>query len=271
MLGTHDIPTAAGYALDSAWYAERERLNSLTRLYDPGSLDLCQRLGVSRGWHCLDVGAGTGSLAQSLADIVAPTGSVTAFDIDTRFLDPLATEHLRVVRADIATDPAPAPEFDLVHARLLLEHLPQRDAVLDTLIGAAAPGGWVLIEDFDWATALVVDPPSALHEKVATAIRTLFTGHGYLPTFGRTLPRRLMAAGLEDVMTHAQAIQVRADVDHGLPQWELLADQFGPLLLANDLVTEEELQSFHRLWHDGDTVCFSPLMVSSWGRRPDRN
>lgn len=267
MLDTQDTPL--GYALDSAWYAERERLNSLTRLYDPGSLDLCHRLGVSRGWRCLDVGAGTGSLAQSLAAIVAPTGTVTALDIDTRFLEPLATEHLQVIRANIATDHVPSGEFDLVHARLLLEHLPERDAVLHTLVDATSPGGWVLIEDFDWATALMVDPPSALHDKVATAIRTLFTGHGYSPTFGRTVPRRLQAAGLVDVMTHAQAIQVHADPEMGLPQWELLAEQFGPLLLTNGLVSEDELTAFHELWHDGDTICFSPLMVSSWGRRPD--
>ena len=268
MSTTDYVPTGTGYALDSAWHAERERLDSLTRLYDRGTLQLFQTLGVGAGWRCLDVGAGTGSLAQRLATRVAPTGHVTALDIDTRFLGPLASEHLTVRQADIVHEALPAAEFDLVHARLLLEHLPQRDAVLQALVAATKPGGWILIEDFDWATAQMVDPPSAVHDTVAAAIRSLFTRRGYEPTYGRTLPRALRRAGLTDIGTRAEAIHVAGDVDTGVPQWELLADQFSPALIAGGLVTEAELQTFHDLWHDPDTACFSPLMVSCWGRRP---
>lgn len=261
-------PPPAGYALDGAWHAERERLDSLTRLYDPGTLQQCDRLGVAAGWRCLDVGAGTGSLARQLARRVAPTGHVTALDVDTRFLEPLAAEHLDVVQSDVTRDELPGDPYDLVHARLLLEHLPQREAVLATLVAATKPGGWVLIEDFDWATVHMVDPPSAIHDKVAGAIRDLFSRHGYSPSYGRALPRALLRAGLQSVGTHAQAIQVTADRHAGVPQWELLADQFAPGLIAAGLVTASDLEDFHALWHDGRTICFSPLMVSCWGRRP---
>jgi SAM-dependent methyltransferase len=262
------MATAHAYALDSAWHAERERLDSLTRLYDPGTLQVVDQLGVTEGWRCLDVGAGTGSLAQAIAQRTAPSGRVTALDMDTRFLDPLASEALEVIAADVTRDPLEQAAFDLVHARLLLEHLPAREAVLAALVSATRPGGWVLIEDFDWATVLMVDPPSATHDKVAGAIRQLFTAHGYQPSYGRMLPRALRQAGLTDVGTRAQAIQVTADPDAGVPQWELLAAQFAPALLAAGLVSQADLDAFHALWHDGRTICFSPLMVSCWGRRP---
>jgi SAM-dependent methyltransferase len=265
MVTTEDT---AGYSLDSAWHAERDRLDSLTLLYDPGTLELCRLLGVAEGWRCLDVGAGTGSLATRLAQLVGPSGRVTALDIDTRFLEPLASERIDVVRGDLTTGPLKHGGFDLVHARLVLEHLPERQRVLDELVAAAAPGGWVLIEDFDWSTALMVDPPSAVHVTVAEAIRELFTRHGYDPSYGRTLPRNLLRAGLADVGTRAQAIQVTSDRATGLPQWELLADQFAPALLGAGLVTQTDLDAFDALWHDGETICFSPLMVSCWGRRP---
>jgi SAM-dependent methyltransferase len=268
MTATTELVGRDGYALDTAWHAERERLDSITRLYDPPTLELCQRLGVRDGWRCLDVGAGTGSLASALAAFVAPAGSVVALDLDTRFLEPLASEHLHIIQGDVTREPLPAAGFDLVHARLLLEHLVQRDAVLKALVGAARPGGWVLIEDFDWSTALVIDPPSAIHDKVASAIMELFARHGYAPTYGRTLPRRLEAGGLVDIGTRAQSQQVRADPEQGLPQWELLADQLAPGLLAEGLLTRRDLERFHQLWHDGETVCFAPLMVSCWGRRP---
>jgi len=258
-------PTA-GYSLDANWYAERARLDSLTALYDPGTLAVCERLGLAPGWRCLDVGAGTGSLALALAELVAPTGSVVALDIDTRFLDPLAAPHLETGWLDVTEEALPRGEFDLVHARLLLEHFPARGDILCNMIRAAKPGGWVLVEDLDWATAMVVDPPSDVHRRVAGAIRSVMSRRGYDAHYGRSLPRRLRAVGLSDVGTRAESIQVDADPVLGVPQWELLADQFAPYLLSSGLVDEHDLDAFHALLRDGRTVCFAPLMVSCWGR-----
>jgi SAM-dependent methyltransferase len=255
-----------GYLLDSAWHAERERLNSLTGLYDRRSLEVCLRLGLTEGWRCADLGAGTGSLAQALLEHVGATGSVVAVDADTRFLDPIASERLQVLRRDVTAEPLPG-DLDLVHARLLLEHLPARDAVLQSMVRSVRPGGWVVLEDFDWITAAVVDPPSEVHERVAGAAMSVFARAGLDPRYGRTLPRRLAALGLTDVTTHAESAQVRADRQRGVPQWELLVDQLAPAMLAAGLVTQDEIDAFHALWHDGETVCFAPLMVSCAGRR----
>ena len=260
------IEPTAGYALDASWHAERARLNGLTALYDPGTLAVCDRIGVAPGWRCLDVGAGTGTLALALAERVGPSGKVVALDIDTRFLEPLAAPNLEIVALDVAAEPLPHEGFDLVHARLLLEHLPARGEVLSNMVRAAKPGGWVLVEDFDWVTALVVDPPSDVHRRVASAIRSLLSRHGYDAHYGRTLPRRLKAAGLTDVATRAESIQVDADPVLGVPQWELLAEQFAPHLLSSGMVDQSDLDAFHELLHDGLTVCFAPLMVSCWGR-----
>src|SRR5438045_9472492 len=148
------------YALDQAWHAERDRLDSLASRCDARSLEWCARLGLSEGWHCLDVGAGTGSLARLLAERVGPAGSVVALDVDTRFVEPFATERLHVVQADVTAEPLPEARFDLVHARLVLEHLAARDEVLRSMAAALRPGGRLLVEDFDWSTADLVDPPS---------------------------------------------------------------------------------------------------------------
>jgi SAM-dependent methyltransferase len=258
----------AGYVLDPAWHAERARLDSLTALYDERTLRLCEQLGLAPGWDCLDAGAGTGSLAAALADRVGASGAVTALDADVRFLRPLESDCLVVVEADLTEAQLPADRYDLVHARLVLEHLPQRDAVLTSLASAVRPGGWLLIEDFDWSTALVVDPPDETHERVARACLDFLSAHAYEPYYGRTLPRRLAGVGLIEVGTHAESIQVRADRERGLPQWELLVDQLAPGLLAQELLDEAVLERFHALWHDGETVCFAPLLVSSWARKP---
>lgn len=261
-------PAEGRYALDPAWHAERERLGSLTWLYDDTTLRLARELGLAPGWRCADVGAGTGSVAELLADSVGEAGHVLAVDTDTRFLEPLAGPPLSISRQDITEEPLPSGEFDLVHARLLLEHLPARDRVLPAMAGALAPGGWLLIEDFDWATATLVDPPSAVHARVTTACRSFLEAHGYDPGYGRRLPRALRAAGLVDVGTSASSAQVDADPVDGIPQWELLVEQLAPGMVAAGLVTESDVHEFTELLYDGTTVLFAPLMVSCWGRRP---
>lgn len=264
---TQTVRTA--YALDQGWHAERDRLNSLTALYDATTMDFCHQLGLASGWRCAEVGAGTGSVAELLAAEVGATGRVLAVDSDTRFLDPLATEVLSVAELDITEGDLPDGPFDLVHARLLLEHLPQRDDVVARLTAQLAPGGWLFVEDFDWATATLTDPPSELEAKVADACRTVFSQHGYAADYGRRLPRALVAAGLTDVRTRAEAKVVRADAQRGLPQWELLVAQLGPAMLAQQLVTAAELEQFALLCHDGSTVFFAPMMVSCAARRLD--
>jgi SAM-dependent methyltransferase len=255
-----------GYALDSDWHAERARLNSLTELYDPRSLQLSEQLGLARGWRCLDIGAGTGSLVALLANRVGESGRVVAADINTRFLDPIELPNVDVLRLDVVHDSLPAGEFDLVHTRLLLEHLPQRDDVLRSLTTLLRPGGWLLIEDFDWSTSTAFDPDSTVGTKVAQSVRALLSGHGYDPYYGRRLPRRLAAAGLGGVAAHAESYQVRGSRTRGIPQWELLVGQLSAGLVATGLLTQGELDEFGKLCHDEDTVYFSPLMVSTWGQ-----
>jgi ubiquinone/menaquinone biosynthesis C-methylase UbiE len=254
--------------LDPSWYAERDRLNSLTRLYDATTIDLCEQVGVGDGWRCAELGAGTGSVAQLLAERVGPTGQVLAVDLDTRFLEPLRSSSLHVRQMDIAAESLPEGAFDLVHARLLLEHLPQRDDVLVGLVRALAPGGWLVVEDFDWSTSTVVDPPTPLLTRVANACRAAFGQHASDAEYGRRLPRALRSAGLLDVGTHAVSAQVSADPEQGVPQWELLVAQLRPALISHDLLRPADLEEFTRLCHDGDTAFFAPLMISCAGRKP---
>ena len=43
---------------------ERDRLRLMSNLLDPSSEFHLLRLGITPGWHCLEIGAGNGSLSQ---------------------------------------------------------------------------------------------------------------------------------------------------------------------------------------------------------------
>jgi ubiquinone/menaquinone biosynthesis C-methylase UbiE len=102
--------------------------------------------GIGPGWQCWEVGGGGGSIAQWLAEQCGPSGHVLVTDLDPRFLvenTALAQPHIEIRHHDIGTDPPPAQQFDLAHARLVLIHVPARDLALENMVAALRPeAGW---------------------------------------------------------------------------------------------------------------------------------
>ncbi|WP_369691446.1 class I SAM-dependent methyltransferase [Streptomyces sp. PTY087I2] len=74
-------------------------------------------LGAGPGWHCLDIGAGTGTVSRRLLG-EAGVASVLAVDRDVRFLDARPAPGLRTLQADV-TAPDFAPRHLSARARAL--------------------------------------------------------------------------------------------------------------------------------------------------------
>src|SRR5580704_5981809 len=144
--------TESRYVFDNAVTPETGlRFAGLESTFDPSTIRYLSGVGVTDGWVCWEIGAGAGSIARWLAERVGPTGSVLATDIDPRFIPASQMGQLEVVRHDVTTDAIPAARYDLIHARLVLSHLPQRLDALVRLSQALRPGGWLVIEDFSGA------------------------------------------------------------------------------------------------------------------------
>src|SRR4051794_36304435 len=137
------------YVFDNAWQQARQRLALLESWHDPGTIHYLEMLGVGRGWHCLEVGGGGGSITEWLCRRVGAGGQVVATDLDTRFLAALEYPALEVRRHNILTDALEQETFDLVHVRSVLMHLPEPAKALGGMVGALKPGGWLLAEEAD--------------------------------------------------------------------------------------------------------------------------
>ncbi|WP_214110952.1 class I SAM-dependent methyltransferase, partial [Acrocarpospora catenulata] len=152
-------------------------------------------------WHCLEVGAGGGSVARWLADRVAPTGSVLATDIKPRLIP--AVPGLTVLCHDIVADALPEAAFDLVHARLVLSHLPERQRVLARLLAALRPGGWLQLDEIDishWPALLAPCPAARrAYEHYLVALARVLGAVGADPTWGRSAAQAVAEAGFTEI------------------------------------------------------------------------
>jgi len=159
---------------------EAARLAKLQGLHDDASVRRLRALGVGPGWHCLELGAGAGSIASWMADDVGPTGTVTAVDRDTGQLRHLREKgNVTVIEDDLVSMSFPENSFDVIHSRSVLMHVELADAVVAKLVPALRPGGVVLFEEADGAPALTaVDPPGPfVRVMVPLALRWTWARH----------------------------------------------------------------------------------------------
>lgn len=263
--------SAPSYAFDNAWMLAERRLTELERLLDPGSIQRLSHLGVGPGWSCLEVGAGRGSIARWLAERVAPTGRVLATDLDPRFLVAHADATLTVQQHDITTDPLPTAAYDLVHARLVLMHLPARERALATMVDALRPGGWLLLEEQVTWLWHPDAPPAAtsLFERVQRAMTCATATRGMDVAWGDQLHRRMRAAGLVDVEASGACFRF-AGGSQGAALWTLNVEQLRGALLDTGGLNEAELVRYKAILEDPRITWLTPLVVATWGRRPAR-
>jgi SAM-dependent methyltransferase len=257
---------ASGYVYDQSWAAERERLAGIEALWDRGTRELLARHGAGPGAHVLEVGAGGGSIVSWLAEQVGPGGRVLATDVDTRFVEPLASEVVEVRRADVVTDPLPEARFDLAHTRLLLEHLPGRETALDRLVAALKPGGWLVVEDYDW-TAFGFDPSAELEVRAAEAVLRFMAEAGFDRAYGRRLTSSLAEHGLTEV--HGEGRSLVIDSGHpGFAFFALSWEQLAPGVVQAGLLGQAEADAMQASLREGRRRVITPALVAAVGRKP---
>jgi SAM-dependent methyltransferase len=225
---------------------ERRRLELLEQCLDPMTTRSLDAIGVEPGWRCLEVGGGGGSVTRMLCERAGPSGRVTAVDLDTRFLEEIEHENLDVCRQDIVADGLPGDAYDLVHARLLLMHLPTREKVLEQMAATLRPGGWLLIEEMDVYPLLAT--ADGLYRRVWDAAIVAMETAGAAAMLGRELPRLFDCAGLEAVAVNCDVPTFRGgEIFTDLVLATLL--QVRPLLQAHG-ITDAELEELARILQD---------------------
>ena len=249
---SHDIPS------------ELRRLRRLEEQSDPVSTAVLAERELPDSPRCLELGAGAGSMARWMAERW-PTGQVTAVDIDARFLDAGWAPNLDVREDDIRTLDFPAESFDLIHARTLFMHLPEREEIIARVATWLAPKGWLVLEDI--ATFPCEHSPYPAWRKAMMAVAGLIERQGGDVRWARRRQPAVFAdSGLDELGMSVQVFTV-GDGSATERFWRAFLDQVRPALSAQGLLTDEEVDAALALFEDPRFVDTAEALVSAWGRR----
>ena len=259
---------------------EYERLRAQSRVWEPATSRLFDQLGLAAGASCLDAGCGPGETMRLMAQRVGPAGCVTGIDLDA----PLGAQALTMLRSaghrqcrfipcDLTAErPISGAPFDLVYSRLLLYHLPRRVAVLRRLWDAVAPGGHLLIQDYDIRSVGVLPPLPSL-EHLRRVIVEAFSVAGCDVRIGAHLPELFTQAGIgapdgtdvsgrleplakaEPMLTGVYRSVLSTAIAHGIT-----TQQSGATTLSEFASDVERFPTRSTLW---------PLMIGAWKRKPE--
>jgi ubiquinone/menaquinone biosynthesis C-methylase UbiE len=257
-----------GYVFEASDLVGEQR-TYMQQALDPVTTTRLEALGVGPGWRCLEVGGGGGSIAGWLGDRVGETGQVLVTDVDTGGLT--GAGNVAVRRHDIVADELPESGFDLVYARLVLLHLPQRRRALARMVRALRPGGWLLLVEFDctWMPVLRApdDAAAALFGQFHAALCQLLTRSGADIAWGAHAYRALHDEGLAEVGNQARA-EAWAGDSAGCRWLHVNSLQLHDQLIGTGLITAGGLGALRGLLADPTFVVSSYLTICTWGRRP---
>ncbi|WP_405810778.1 class I SAM-dependent methyltransferase [Streptomyces sp. NBC_00210] len=245
---------------------EDDRIDLGALTYDDATLTRLMKLGAGPGWHCLDVGAGTGTVARLLlrqADVTA----VVAVDRDVRFLTAHPLPGLTALEADITAPDFVPGQFQLVHARFVLMHLRSRQEMLNKLGSLVAPGGVLVLSDaVDLTTATA---PTTPYTQVMRAMwqglkDTIGTDISWVPGY----PELLRAVGLESVAAeiHVPPLLPGSPISRF---WAGTWDRARDAIAATGLADGPTIDAAIRYLDSPDCAALSPGMLTAWGWKPE--
>lgn len=251
------------------------RLWLLHSIYSPAGKRILLQAGLRQGMKIADFGCGVGATTRMFSEITGASGHVTGIDVHAAQLEEArqacatnGLENASFVHADACDTKLPAESFDLVYCRFLLLHLTNPNDCVREMYRVLKPGGVLVLEDGDLATAESV-PPSAMN-----AFAELFTKLGPIRgvnySISRDLFHMMQAAGIPqpEVEIHQPAI-TRGDARFFL-KWSV--EEAGPAMVNAGVLTQAELdrtlKDMQAAVEDLNVVILPPKMSIVWGRKP---
>ena len=262
-----------GYFLASD--EELGRLQVQAHVWEPDAGMMLDRIGVSRGWNCVDMGCGGMGILGPMAHRVGGSGRVVGLDADQALLDSAAAyaeadglTNVVLQKGDVTNPGFPKGTFDLVHSRFLLPHVESPSATLQSMVELAKPGGVIASQENDHSSWNFY-PHCPEWAELLELLEKTFALRGDI-NIGRRTFHMLKECGLEDVRirTSVQALQ---DCHPYMRMPLIGARAMRERMIEAGLTTEREferlVQAVEQAVNDPDRVQVTFTLVQAWGRK----
>ncbi len=270
------VEPSANYVLGGT-ETELNRLRAQAEEYEASARWLLDTIGIRPGSRVLDVGCGPIGILGLLSEKVGREGEVVGLEREPRFVElarrevgRLGLQNVTIVEADALDNGLDNDSFDLVHERLVMVNVPERQKLLSEMLRVTAPGGTIALEDID-NVSWICEPPHESWVALIAIFHDTFRAAGGDPFIGRRLPSLLRESGALEVRFRVQA-EMPEPGQYRRTHLISLLDSIREKVITKGLMDAPTLDA-HRsvlLAHlaDVNTIVVDKLIVQCWGRKP---
>jgi len=260
---------------------EYRRFSAMNDMLNPTSVGM---LGLRGGERILDVGCGLAQLTRALARAAGHAGGTMGI----AHSEPWLREAKRLAEGageaslvelrcgDLGDLPLQKEEwgtFDVVHARFVLEQVPDPERVVTAMTRAARPGGRIVLEDDDHAM-IHIWPEPAGYEALRRGYVRWCEAQGFDPFVGRRLVSLLHRAGAVPKRSASLSVSSCAGSPAFRPLLRIVTDSFsgaGKSMVESGAVTKAEFEAGMgalRAWDADPAAALWYTTCWAEGRRP---
>jgi SAM-dependent methyltransferase len=251
------------------------RLHVLHNIYSPAGKRILLQAGLTEGMKVADFGCGVGVVSRMLAQIVGPSGSVTGIDVNGAQLEEAARlcagegfKNTRFVKASAESTGLPRDSFDLVYCRFLLLHLPDPASCLREMRAVLKPGGIIVVEDGDLASATSV--PRGPMDAFAKLFGRLGAARGLNYSLSRDLYHMVKTEDFTAANIEIHQPAITDGENRSFLKWSV--EEARPALLDAGITTSDELSQtlaeMQSAVDDPNVLILAPRMSIVWARKP---
>jgi ubiquinone/menaquinone biosynthesis C-methylase UbiE len=235
-------------------YVDTTYLDTVQALMNDYKRLTYEQMHIQPGQKVLDVGCGPGTDTIPLAQQVSPSGRIIGVDYDAKMI---AEAEKRAQNAgvgawvihkcaDAIEIPFESDYFDACRAERLFEHLLEPPKVLSEMVRVTKSGGWIVVLDSDWGTFSMDANETDLERRFVRFLSEHMVNNGYS---GRQLYRLFKQQGLTDISTQMCGVTF---TDYPFTRQLVLMDKSDREVLAQGLITIQELKQLHDFWEQAD-------------------
>jgi len=239
---------------------------------------------LAPGLLVLDAGCGTGAITAGILPCVVPGGRVVGVDVDPRLIeeansryggDPRLLFHVGDIY-HLGYDPEYESAFDIVTCSRVLQWLANPVEALRSLVRAAAPGGRVLVLDYNHEKiAWEPDPPASVLKFYGAFLKWRAEA-GMDNGIADRLAAMFAEAGLQDIAVtpqHEATARGDADFERRIGIWSAVIQGRGRQMVEDGAITESERAEAERdyaEWARDHARAQSLYLLAVEGTKPPR-
>ena len=253
---------------------ELERLQFQHSVWGQVTRKFLERIGVQKGWRCLDVGAGPGFVSMDLRELVGETGEVTALEPSQFYLDwlgkKIATKgwnNVKLVQGTAEDASLPTRHYDLVFVRWVVAFVPNPEQFLARLFPALRVGGIMAVQDY-YYEGLSLYPQGSSWDAMPAIVRAYYRSGGGDSYVTAKIPAIFKKYGLD--LVDLTPTCLAGGPTSGVMEW---AHRFFslhvPLMAEKGIISIDQANALLADWQahrqNPETLFFSPLVVDVAG------